>query len=93
MNSSRDSAVIRAQRLARQLIHVLHLYVALLDELHTISTSTWTRIPEVFFSSFSRRMEKCAQSMLQVCTSCTWLAGCMMKGGEWGQCTGTGPFE
>ena len=60
MNSSGDSAVIRAPRLARQWIHVLHQYVALLDELYVDVDSN----PEVF-SSFTRRMEKCAQPMPQ----------------------------
>ena len=31
-----------AQCLARQLMHVLHQYETLLDEIHTFSTLTWT---------------------------------------------------
>ena len=64
----------------------------LLDEFHTISTSTWTLILR-FLSPFSHRMEKCAQPMLQcsvfVCelalgkldiisTSFTWLRRVIM---------------
>ena len=61
--------------------------------------------PEEFFSPFSRRIEKCAQSMPQVMehacgarteksgvsTSLTWMAVGMSTGRGRGQCTGTGP--
>ena len=55
--------------------HVVLQYTWLLDEFPTVSTSTWTRIMRCF-SPFSRRMEKCAQSMPQVmahaCAASTW---------------------
>ena len=53
------------QCLARQWIHVLHQYLALLDEFCTCSTVKWTRILRCQ-SPFSRRVEKCAQPMLQL---------------------------
>ena len=75
----------------------------LLDKLHTISTFTWTRILN-YFSLFSRRMENCAQPMLQLavpwCAACTWnsgnsshgiLAADMCDDGSRSQCTGTVP--
>ena len=46
-----------------------------LGELRIFSTLSWTRILK-YFSPFSRRMEKCAQPMLQLavplCAARTW---------------------
>ena len=91
-----------AQCLVRQWIRGLRQYLAL-DEFHTISTFTWTRILK-YFSLFSRRMENCAQPMLQLavpwCAARTWNPGNSSHGilvadmcGCRGQCTGTGPCK
>ena len=77
----------------------------LLDEFHTKSTFTWTRILR-YFSLFSYRMENRAQPMLQLavpwCAARTWNSGNSSHGilvadmcddGCRGQCTGTGPCQ
>ena len=55
----------------------------LLDEFHTISTFMRTRILK-YFSLFSRRMENCAQPMLQLavpwCAARTWNSGTSSHG-------------
>ena len=61
LDFSGNSSVTRAQLLVRQWIHVLHQYLAPLDELHTCSA----RILKCC-SPFCRRTEKRAQSMLLV---------------------------
>ena len=67
-------------------IHVLQQNVALLDELLIIFTLTWTRILRCFFFVLTQNGEVCpvdTSSALKsgiLCTICTCLAGCMLKG-------------
>ena len=86
MNSLGDSAVIRAQCLARQWMYVLQQCLELLDEMHTFSMAVDSN-PEVFFFFLAQNGEFCSVDASALksripCTSCTWLAGCMMKGRE-----------
>ena len=63
---------------------------SLLDEMHTLSTAKRTRILRCFFFVLTQNGEVCpvdASGALKsgtLCTSCTWLAGCMMKSRGWG---------
>ena len=58
--AGRSWYVTRAQFLVRQWMHVLQQYLALLDELHTFSSSMWTQILRCFFSVLLQNGEVCS---------------------------------